>query len=77
MKDVVKLLTVQNQLISDHNKLFQTSLGEFKRLLQLQAAEAKLSNARTALIDETLQKMLTGVSKLGNDFDHLLDELKT
>ncbi len=77
MKDVIKLLETQNTLIADHNKLFESSLGEFRRLLQLQAAEANVINARTALIDETLQKMLTGVSNLGINFEQLLEELKS
>lgn len=75
MKDVIALLKEQNRLMEVHNDLFEDSLGEFKRLLQLQAAEAKVSNARTAIIDDTLQKMLTSVSSLGGDFKQLLDDL--
>jgi len=75
LRDVVELLKEQNQLMADHNKLIEDSLGEFKRIMQLQAAEAKVSNARTAIIDDTLQKMLEGVSGLGVDSKKLLDEL--
>ena len=58
-----------------HNELFEESIGEFKRILQLQAAEAKVSNARTAIIDDTLQKMLESVSGLGVDSKKLLEEM--
>ncbi len=75
MKDVIDLLKVQNGLMKEQKDLIENSLGEFKRLLQLQAAEAKLNNARGALIDETLQKMLTGISGLGDSSQKLLDEL--
>jgi len=75
MKEVIELLKEQNQLMSAHNELFESSLGEFKRLLQLQAAEAKVSNARNAIIDETLQKMLGAVSIMGEDFKKLLNDL--
>ena len=75
MREVTDLLKEQNKLMSDHNKLIEESLGEFKRIMQLQAAEAKVSNARTAIIDDTLQKMLAGVSDLGVDSKKLLEEL--
>lgn len=75
--DVVELLKEQNKLISSHNDLFRESLGDFKRILNLQAAEAKLVNARTALIDETLQKMLSGVASLGDNFEKLLANLES
>ena len=75
MRDVVELLKKQNQLMEKHNELFEESIGEFKRILQLQAAEAKVSNARTAIIDDTLQKMLESVSGLGVDSKKLLEEM--
>jgi len=75
MEELIKLLKEQNKLMIDHNALFESSLGEFKRLLQLQAAEAKVNNARGALIDETLQKLLNSVSELGENSKKLLDEL--
>lgn len=76
MKDIIDLLKEQNQLTSKHTKLFESHLGEFRRILQLQAAEAKVSNARTALIDEALQKILTEVSSLSEHSKKLIDELK-
>jgi len=76
MREVTDLLKEQNKLMAAHNKLIEESLGEFKRIMQLQAAEAKVSNARTAIIDDTLQKMLEGVSGLGVDFKKLLEEFK-
>lgn len=75
MRDVVELLKKQNQLMEKHNELFEESVGEFRRILQLQAAEAKVSNARTAIIDDTLQKMLESVSGLGVDSKKLLEEM--
>jgi len=75
MKEVIDLLKEQNELLANHNELFESSLGEFKRLLQLQAAEAKVGNARSAIIDETLQKMLASVSELGGNSRKLLAEL--
>ncbi len=75
MRDVVELLKKQNQLMEKHNDLFEESVGEFRRILQLQAAEAKVSNARTAIIDDTLQKMLESVSGLGVDSKKLLEEM--
>ena len=75
MRDVVELLKEQNQLMAKHNELFEESVGEFRRILQLQAAEAKVSNARTAIIDDTLQKMLESVSGLGVDSKKLLEEM--
>ena len=75
MREVTDLLKEQNRLMKNHNELFQSSLGEFKRLLQLQAAEAKVNNARGAIIDETLQKMLSSVSELGENSNKLLAEL--
>ena len=77
MKEVIDLLKEQNRLMSNHNNLFESSIGEFKRLLQLQAAEAKLNNARVAIIEEILQKMLMGVSDLSGKSQKLLDELST
>lgn len=77
MRDVVELLKEQNKLMSAHNELIEEGMGEFKRILQLQAAEAKVSNARTAIIDDTLQKMLSSVSGLGENSKKLLDELSS
>jgi len=75
LREVTDLLKEQNKLMSDHNKLIEDSLGEFMRILTLQAAEAKVSNARTAIIGDTLQKMLEGVSGLGEDSKKLLEEM--
>ncbi len=75
MKEVKALLKEQNKLMFEHNELIEASLGEFKRIMQLQAAEAKVSNARTAIIDDTLQKMLEHISGLGVDSKKLLEEM--
>jgi len=70
----VELLKEQNELLENHNELFEGSLGEFKRLLQLQAAEAKVANARAAIIDETLLKVLTTLCELRENSNKLLNE---
>ena len=75
MKEVIELLREQNELMANHNELFESSLGEFRRILQLQAAEAKLLNARNAIMDETLQKMLASIAELGQNSRKLLAEL--
>lgn len=72
----MELLKEQNQLTLDHNELFIENIGEFKRLLQLQAAELKLGNARTAIMDETMQKILTEVSSLQKQLEELIKEFK-
>ncbi len=68
MDDIVALLKEQNRLTTEHNNLIENSLGEFKRILQLQAAEAKVSNARAAIIDETLNKILFSNNELLEEF---------
>lgn len=74
MREVTDLLKEQNKLMAVQNELFESGLGEFKRILQLQAAELKVANARTALIDEALQKILTETSVLVENSEKLLNE---
>ncbi len=75
MKDVIELLTEQNRLLDNHNKLFEASLADNKRLLELQAAELRVNNSRTAIISSTLEKLLIEVSRMGAKSQKLLDDL--
>jgi len=75
MKDVIELLTEQNRLLENHNKLFEASLSDNKRLLELQAAELRVNNSRTAIISSTLEKVLMGVTRMGVTSQKLLEEL--
>ncbi len=75
MKDVLELLKEQNRLLENHNNLFEASLSDNKRLLELQAAELRVNNSRTAIISSTLEKLLIEVSRMGAKSQKLLDEL--
>lgn len=75
MKDVIELLKEQNQLLENHNNLFEASLSDNKRLLELQAAELRVNNSRTAIISSTLEKVLIEVTRMGVKSQKLLEEL--
>lgn len=77
MKEIHDLLKEQNKIMAEHTALVEGSIGEFMRILQLQAAEAKVGNARTAIMDDTLQKLLSSVSILGDQSKKLLTELSS
>lgn len=49
--------------------------NEQKRLLELLTAEHRVSNVRTAMLDETLKKVLIAMNDSGNTAKKLLDEL--
>lgn len=75
MKDVLELLKEQNRLLENHNNLFEASLSDNKRLLELQAAELRVNNSRTAIISSTLEKVLIEVTRMGVKSQKLLEEL--
>lgn len=74
MKEVTDLLKEQNELIAKQNEMFKDNLGEFKRILALQAAQTQLMNARNAIIEETVHKGLESLSELRIIAQRLLDE---
>jgi len=47
---------------------------EQKRLLELLTAEYRVSNVRTAMLDETLKKVLISMNDFGDTSRKLLDE---
>lgn len=73
MKEVTDLLKEQNELIAKQNKLFEDNLGEFKRILKLQAAETNVMNARFAITEEVLKKGQETLSELRIIAQRLLD----
>ena len=77
MKDILDLLKKQNQLVEDHNKLLESSLGEFKRILKLQAAETNVMTARNAIFEELLQKVLDSVSEIEKNTEKFIDEFNS
>ncbi len=77
MKEVKDLLKAQNTILMDSQKMMAENVGEFIRLLKLQAAEAKVGNARLDMMESSLQKLLAGINDLGETSKVLLDELRT
>lgn len=69
MKEIIDLLKEQNRLTTEHNNLVENTMKEFKRILQLQAAEAKVGNARAAMIFDTLEDLVGNSQKLLDEFN--------
>lgn len=76
MQEVKKLLARQNEILIQNQKMVSENIAEFIRLLKLQAAEARVSNTRLDMIEATQEKLLLGITQLGNTSKSLLDELK-
>lgn len=69
MDDVIAVLKEQHT----ENMAMQ---GEHKRLLELWTAEQRVANVRTAMLDETLKKLLLSIQSGGITATKLLDELR-
>lgn len=75
MEDVKKLLKLQIQIMQKNKGLLELGIQEVLRLLKLQAAEAKLMNARIDVMDGSFQKLIAGLDELGDTSKNLLNEL--
>ncbi len=75
MREVKELLKKQNEILKQNQKLVSDSIGEFIRLLKLQSAESRVTNSRLDMMQATQEKLLIGISHLGETSKTLLDEL--
>lgn len=75
MNEVIELLKEQNKLTMANNKMISDSIQEFLKLQKLLAAESRLGNARSDIMDETLQKLLIEITTIGESSKHLLKEM--
>lgn len=76
MQEVKKLLVRQNEILKENQDMVSESIAEFVRLLKLQAAESRVSNTRLDMIEATQQKLLLGITQLGDTSKSLLSEFK-
>ena len=76
MKEVKILLKKQNEILEENQKMMAENVGEFIRLLKLQAAESRVSNARLDMMEATQQKLLLGITRLGETSKDLLAEFQ-
>ncbi len=60
-------------LTSQHKENMQTA-RESIRLLELLAAEQKVSNVRCAMLDETIKKTLIAITDFGGTAKELLEQ---
>lgn len=74
MEEVKRLLKKQNEILIQNQEMMSEHVSEFIRLLKLQAAEAKVSNARLDMIEASQQKLLIGITGLGETSKILLEE---
>lgn len=68
-EEIIGLLKIQ------HEEIMEVGLNQ-TRLMELWTAEDRVHNARLALIEEVLKKMLVTGSGLSETCQELLDELK-
>ncbi len=76
MKEVKDLLKRQNEILQTNQQMVSESIGEFIRLLKLQAAESRVTNSRLDMMQATQERLLTGISQLGETSKTLLEELQ-
>jgi len=64
------------ELLKEQHQESMEVANEQKRLLELLTAEYRVSNVRTAMLDETLKKVLFAMNDFGRTAEQLLEEFK-